>query len=1338
MSLFSLSADLSRLQTLRSLAELDTESDATLNDLVRVAARALECPMAAVCLADDDQHWIKASHGLQLHPSSHDPRFHAYTIRERDLVVVSDARLDPRFADSPMVDRAHGLRFYAGAPLRVDSHVVGTLCLSAPEPRTMNAHERLLLTDLAHAVEHWFISRREQMRLQAREREFRELADQMPGIVYRAALDERSTTLYISARIRELGYTPEEWMARSNAWQQAMHPGDLERTLRELSEGLAKGQPFELSYRLRTRAGTWRHFRDAIRVVQPLDGEGPMIQGVMLDDTERAMAQAERDLLLNDLPAGVLLLNARHRITDANPQAQKLLGKSSDQLRGLHIGHLYGGGDWHELAVEETRLLAGDWGTTEWEYWHPDGRRRTIEDCRRAIEGGAEVHVLRDVTREREEIGWLRMLAQAAEQASEAIVLTDLAANIVYVNRATMQSSGYSRAELIGRNSRLLQSGLTPSSRYRKLWASLTAGRPWRGFLNNRRKDGTHYIEFAVITPVKDGNGRVSHYLAVKEDITEKRRMGEDLARYREHLEELVNQRTDELERAKRSAENASTAKSAFLASMSHEIRTPMNGVIGIADVLGQSALSAHQAELVDTIRESAQVLLSLIDDILDFSKIEAGRLELALAPFEPLRLAEHACDAVQSLAVARGVHLHCFVDPSLASVWMGDARRVRQIAMNLVGNAIKFSSGMERPGRVTLRIVAAPGGGLRLSVQDNGIGMPEEVQERIFQPFVQGDLSTNANYGGTGLGLAICRRLTEAMGGCIGVSSVAGEGATFTVDLPLQAQEEREEDGRGVDLRGVHCVLRVSPEDPSEEWKAYLEAAGATSSEVAHASGPQPGGSGVTVWLVDEHWQSQDAAPAGPRVVLRRQVRDLPDTGDDGAVRLQTLGMHRDDLLRAVAMAAGRDVPALAPRPAGIAQVDLRAVANGRVVLVAEDNDINQRVIAQQLRLLGLPSEVVDDGRVALERWTRSPRRYALLLTDLRMPGMDGLALAQAIRAAEPPGQRMPMLALTANVLGGEEQRCLQAGMDGYLSKPVPLELLRDRVLSCLNVRPAGDVGGQAEAEVVGLAAHGPAGGESDLLAFDDDLPVRLLGDDPTLLHELRQRFLRAVSLALLDIQRAADREEWREVSMVAHRVKSSAHATGAAGLARLLDRIERSARDGQIEATQRGVSALGSAVDAVAKRFGTPMPEGLPRVQRLGLVCVDDDPDQRDDVMYLARVLDMPAPQLFAGAAALLEELRSGDTGGLLLLIDLLMPNMDGLELIAHLAEAGFAGGVVLFTAADPRVRDTAERLLLAHGLRSLGCLSKPVNRAQLEALWKSWCAMNAEPGGAAAHPA
>ena len=383
----------------------------------------------------------------------------------------------------------------------------------------------------------------------------------------------------------------------------------------------------------------------------------------------------------------------------------------------------------------------------------------------------------------------LRQLSLAVEQSPNGIVITDLDARIQYVNDAFLNSTGYTREEVLGRNPRLLQSGKTPRSTYETLWADLTQGRPWKGEFHNRRKDGREYIEFAHVAPLHQADGAITHYVAVKEDITEKKRIGEELDRHRHHLEELVEQRTAELVEARHQAEAANRAKSAFLANMSHEIRTPMNGVLGMIELLARTPLMPEQRRKLDTIRESGRSLLHLIDDILDFSKIEAGHLELEQAPVALRPLVADLCASLESLAGARAVDLSQTVDPSLPEWVSSDAVRLRQLLYNLVGNGIKFAQGHDgRRGWVQVRLEpsADPDYSLTLSVADNGIGMSDEVRSRLFLPFAQAETSTTRRFGGTGLGLTICKRLVDLMGGAIEVESTPDVGSTFRVHLPL------------------------------------------------------------------------------------------------------------------------------------------------------------------------------------------------------------------------------------------------------------------------------------------------------------------------------------------------------------------------------------------------------------------------------------------------------------------------------------------------------------------------------------------------------------------------
>ncbi len=385
----------------------------------------------------------------------------------------------------------------------------------------------------------------------------------------------------------------------------------------------------------------------------------------------------------------------------------------------------------------------------------------------------------RDISERKTNEERLRKLSLAVEQTPACIIITDLEANIEYVNEAFVRSSGYGRDEAIGHNPRFLQSGLTPTQTYSELWSALNEGRAWRGEFHNRRKNGEDYVELSSITPIRQPDGRVSHYLAVKEDITEKKRMSEELERHRHHLEELVVSRTAELARAQERADAANRSKSAFLANMSHEIRTPMNAIIGLTHLLRRSSPTPQQSERLDKIEVAANHLLSVINDILDLSKIDAGKLEIEETSFELSAILDHARSLIADQAQAKGLHIS--VESDGVPRWLrGDPTRLRQALLNYCSNAVKFSP----QGSIVLRAQLLEDLGdqlrVRFEVQDNGIGIAADKIAGLFQPFEQADTSTTRQYGGTGLGLAITRRLAQLMGGDAGAQSAPGQGSTF------------------------------------------------------------------------------------------------------------------------------------------------------------------------------------------------------------------------------------------------------------------------------------------------------------------------------------------------------------------------------------------------------------------------------------------------------------------------------------------------------------------------------------------------------------------------------
>ena len=415
------------------------------------------------------------------------------------------------------------------------------------------------------------------------------------------------------------------------------------------------------------------------------------------------------------------------------------------------------------------------------------GAQKTVLLSRQRLDDDMLVAAI-DITARKVAEEKVRELSQAIEQSPEAIVITDLDANIQYVNDAFVASSGYSRDELIGQNPRLLNSGKTPPETYEALWANLTRGLTWSGELINRRKNGSEYTELVTISSMRDSNGRMTHYVGVKQDITENKKLTEELDRHRHRLQELVDERTRELEIAKSKAETANIAKSAFLANMSHEIRTPMNGVLGMAHLLRRSGVTEKQAGYLDKIEASGNHLIAVINDILDLSKIEAGKLQLDEADFALTDLIRDVTDIVGQSAMDKGLGLD--IDIAHAPTPLhGDRGRLRQALVNYLSNAVKFTE----TGRITLRCTTLEERRadflLRFEVEDTGAGIEQEDLERLFQSFEQADNSPTRKHGGTGLGLAITKHLAELMGGTAGATSEPGRGSVFWMTARIARQ---------------------------------------------------------------------------------------------------------------------------------------------------------------------------------------------------------------------------------------------------------------------------------------------------------------------------------------------------------------------------------------------------------------------------------------------------------------------------------------------------------------------------------------------------------------------
>ncbi|MDM8525405.1 response regulator [Desulfococcaceae bacterium HSG8] len=404
----------------------------------------------------------------------------------------------------------------------------------------------------------------------------------------------------------------------------------------------------------------------------------------------------------------------------------------------------------------------------------------------------------------------LRKLSRAVEQSASSIVITDIDGRIEYVNPAFSQTTGYSYEEAVGNNPRVLKSGKHPSGFYKEMWQKLSSGNVWQGELVNKRKDGELYWESATISPIKNREGNITHYVAVKDDITLRKKVEEENIRLLE-----------EAKKAREEAESANSAKSSFLASMSHEIRTPMNAVIGMTELTLQTDLTPEQRENLRIAKISAHHLLDIINDILDLSKIEAGKIMLEDTDFDLHRLLDSVIRIFSVQVKKQGLFLNLACSDDVPQHIRGDQVRLRQILVNLIGNALKFTETggitvrANLPERSLISNPEPPGHSLIFSVTDTGIGIPEDTQEKIFDSFSQASDSTTRKYGGTGLGLTICRQLTELMGGRIRVESEVGSGSTFSFQVVFQPGNK--ENIRPDDQR------HMAPEQALENLKILL-----------------------------------------------------------------------------------------------------------------------------------------------------------------------------------------------------------------------------------------------------------------------------------------------------------------------------------------------------------------------------------------------------------------------------------------------------------------------------------------------------------------------------------
>lgn len=719
--------------------------------------------------------------------------------------------------------------------------------------------------------------------------------------------------------------------------------------------------------------------------------------------------------------------------------------------------------------------------------------------------------------------------------------------------------------------------------------------------------------------PIRSSSSAENIVLTVASDITDLKISEERIRTMNQELESRVLARTTSLEEANRKlaeatevAEAANLAKSSFLAAMSHEIRTPMNGVVGMVEVLMNESRSRDLRTSLQMVLDSAFSLLGIIDDILDFSKIEAGQFELENTECNLTELVENVVRASVPLARKGNTTVSLYIDPQLPQQVLIDITRFRQLLTNLVGNAVKFSGKqLEKGGHVEVRatVLHSRPLGIQVDVIDNGVGMSPETQAHIFDSFVQAESSITRRFGGSGLGLSICKRIVEMMHGEIHVDSEPGKGSRFSVIVSLDVQPVDAGLAASENIEDVECVLVDSDEYNCIDIREYLISAGVRLHGAANMSEAaimiRSIDSPAVVLCSPAHLLEPNDAQDDPvssenaHVVLSRKehslgmhIKGIPAIRHGrpatiSAVVVDYNALRRKSLIEAVAVAVGRASPEVMHayaddnvmptlEPLSVEE----AMAAGSCILVVEDDSVNRMVIKRQLAILGQTAEFAENGSEALEKWRSG--QYGMVFTDLHMPIMDGYTMTRAIREEETEGERIPVVALTANALSGEPRRAADAGVDGYLTKPLQLSSLKDAVSRHL-VLPDGkspelpselDVESELDAR--------------EVTVFDPDVLRELLGDDTDIINECLEEFQGSLAEIGGTLVASIKNEEWSVVDELAHRLKSSSLSTGALEVWTLCKSIESARREDDVMLLRAHADAMAVAMGKADAAIG------------------------------------------------------------------------------------------------------------------------------------------------------